>query len=563
MAGKADAAHEKERRREQTTAAEYAEMARLAAEMTPTAQEVEIMRQAQEAQQYAPTPQDIQAAQVAAEAQTALQEELGDMAIYGEQLKKAMEAAAQVSEIVKNAGFAAGKLTEAVRSAITQTYEILTPAVTAINENAEKLREFLSLMEVLRPYMEAEYTEHPEIYGDDEHPEIGVDVPLGELVAAAARRARADGKDIPPLKAEEPESGETTEQKGVKSDILAQLESLPLFQSFLPAMHTSPNSRLANSLQGENSIINAGERDFIVANRGKRNETTIYTMVSYDAGDGVQLTGRTVTEYDRQIYDAICSIWEYGHESRMFTPDTVYRAMTGTDSQPSPQQRGAITKSIDKWRRILGKVDATAEITAYLKRKRMEPEPGTVFKWGDAMLSVRELEAKQGKNKQTVYKLNSEPLLLSYSRATGKLLTAPTALLDVKELTADGQPTGPSIANTEGRIALKGYLWRRVLIMKHDIKDAQGRYRYYENERKRKPELPAKPLKSFFKQSHCILFETLFEATEQTTPNRELQRRNRDYVFQVLDYWKAVGHIAGYKKQTGKRGAITGFEILF
>ena len=53
----------------------------------------------------------------------------------------------------------------------------------------------------LAPYITAEADEHPEKYGENaEHP-----ADARELIRAAAARARADGKDIPPLKVEEPE----------------------------------------------------------------------------------------------------------------------------------------------------------------------------------------------------------------------------------------------------------------------------------------------------------------------------------------------------------------------
>ena len=62
---------------------------------------------------------------------------------------------------------------------------------------SEETLEALSTMGTLAPYIKAERDEHPELYDDD--------TPFSDLIAAAARRARKDGKDIPPLKAEEPE----------------------------------------------------------------------------------------------------------------------------------------------------------------------------------------------------------------------------------------------------------------------------------------------------------------------------------------------------------------------
>ena len=61
---------------------------------------------------------------------------------------------------------------------------------------SDDTREALQTWAILAPYIEAEADENPELYDNPE-------TPATVLIAAAARRARADGKEIPPLKAEE------------------------------------------------------------------------------------------------------------------------------------------------------------------------------------------------------------------------------------------------------------------------------------------------------------------------------------------------------------------------
>lgn len=60
---------------------------------------------------------------------------------------------------------------------------------------AEGIEDTTQIYEILAPYIDAEYDEKPDHYEQAN---------LGDLIAAAARRARADGKDIPTLKAEQP-----------------------------------------------------------------------------------------------------------------------------------------------------------------------------------------------------------------------------------------------------------------------------------------------------------------------------------------------------------------------
>ena len=66
-------------------------------------------------------------------------------------------------------------------------------AIDALLEG-DGIEDYLQTWEMLQPYMDAEYDENPDKYSKAN---------LSDLIAAAARRARADGKDIPTLKAEQ------------------------------------------------------------------------------------------------------------------------------------------------------------------------------------------------------------------------------------------------------------------------------------------------------------------------------------------------------------------------
>lgn len=85
--------------------------------------------------------------------------------------------------------------------AATRTISGISAAMESIrgainNLFSDDTREALQTWATLAPYIEAEF---------DADPAKWEDASASELIAAAARRARADGKDIPPLKAEEPE----------------------------------------------------------------------------------------------------------------------------------------------------------------------------------------------------------------------------------------------------------------------------------------------------------------------------------------------------------------------
>lgn len=94
----------------------------------------------------------------------------------------------------------------------------------------------------------------------------------------------------------------------------AIIEKLPLLQSINPTSHTMPNNRLMNALQTDHLIEHPDEAQgwaLNVANpKGRRKEITAFTMVTYDPGDtGITITNANLTEYERQVSDALVSLW--------------------------------------------------------------------------------------------------------------------------------------------------------------------------------------------------------------------------------------------------------------
>lgn len=131
--------------------------------------------------------------------------------------KKAMEAAARLAEwattpaeespLFKFAQWAtqpAGELERSLQQMAENAGRSIKGAGAALesirkgiaNLLSDDTREALQTWAILAPYIEAEADENPELYDNPE-------TPATVLIAAAARRARADGKEIPPLKAEE------------------------------------------------------------------------------------------------------------------------------------------------------------------------------------------------------------------------------------------------------------------------------------------------------------------------------------------------------------------------
>ena len=280
--------------------------------------------------------------------------------------------------------------------------------------------------------------------------------------------------------------------------------ALPQLSSIIPQKHVMPNNKLANSLTKD--IIDAGAIDLVVSGRGKT-EITTRCILTYE-GDNVKLSGRQpCTEYDRNVADAVTSLFLYGDPSHIITPATVYRAMihsTGTET-PSPQTLGAVTRSLDKGRFVRVQIDCTQELLR--RNASLNGEQITGGKVDTYLLPLEKIEVMAGGKKVTAYKIIKTPVLYDYARLTKQVLTVPAKLLDV-----------PNASNTEQRISIKGYLLRRITVMKGKTQ-----------------------------QSNRILFEKIWDAAGKPDPSPKEAQRIREYTFTVLDYWKKERYIKGYK----------------
>ena len=280
--------------------------------------------------------------------------------------------------------------------------------------------------------------------------------------------------------------------------------ALPQLSSIIPQKHVMPNNKLANSLTKD--IIDAGAIDLVVSGRGKT-EITTRCILTYE-GDNVKLSGRQpCTEYDRNVADAVTSLFLYGDPSHIITPATVYRAMihsTGTET-PSPQTLGAVTRSLDKGRFVRVQIDCTQELLR--RNASLNGEQITGGKVDTYLLPLEKIEVMAGGKKVTAYKILKTPVLYDYARLTKQVLTVPAKLLDV-----------PNASNTEQRISIKGYLLRRITVMKGKTA-----------------------------QSNRILFEKIWDAAGKPDPSPKEAQRIREYTFTVLDYWKKERYIKGYK----------------
>lgn len=481
-----------------------------------------------------------------------------------------------IAEMGKRAAATASKIkgdfqqiTESAAKTIREVSAVMDSISNAINNLLSvDTREALRIWATLAPYIEAEADEYPEKYSEQAAEPASAD----ELIAAAARRARADGKEIPPLKAEEPAPLQLqldlptdtikkgNAEPGTPAAFIETIKKMPVLN---PQAHIMPNNALINVMQ-HSGIINAGEISLLVANeKGRRKEITAYTMIEYDPGEtDITITDPKMTEYERNVSNAIVSLWVEAERlgvEPVFTADTVYRAMPGGGEIASPQQRRSIARAIEKGRRTHMTIDATEEL-----RKRGTIGDNETFRFDEYYYQMTRAKrtSKHGGQSVTAYRLTEKPVILKYAEMTRQILTAQAKYLTIRKIDKNGIITTELVTMNADRQSITGYMLRRIAVMKHDLEDARDRLKHYEQRRKKHPELelPEKPLAAFRQQRDTILFDTLFSETDTKTDNREQTRRNREFCLDVLAYWKATGFINGYSTQSkGKK--ITGIVI--
>jgi len=323
-------------------------------------------------------------------------------------------------------------------------------------------------------------------------------------------------------------------------------EIIERLTSVLPEKYVVPNNKLANTLT--RGIVDIGKITLEVSRRGAKKLVETTCILTYE-GDNVHLSGRQpFTEYDRNVYNAVSSLYVYGDNSHVVTPAMVYRAMTGlTDTEkPTAGQLAAVTRSLDKMRFIRARIDCTAELQArHITLNSQQINGGEIDTY---LLTAKAIKVQAGGNVVHAYRIIETPILYEYAAAVKQVLTLPASVLDVKEiseLTVDGAKKltiGARLPNTESRILIKGYLIRRI----EGMKGKNG--------------LNNPVIALYDYQRDGETHQGLYSIAGNPDPTRTEASRIRDDAEKMLAYWAATGYIKTFEAQT-ERKKITGYKI--
>lgn len=360
----------------------------------------------------------------------------------------------------------------------------------------------------------------------------------------------------------------------------------------LLSRRTEPVTALSRAIRA-GGIIGAGEQRIIVRNaKKKRPEVAIYGQLHFDFPELQQEEGKKAEEaffiantirgdikilgswkdspLSADIRNTIYSLvmtWKLsGRNWRnlYFDEKDIFRQQHHTKKDPGDRMKTEIIKTLAAQKFLEVELDLTNHFQM-LGRPFINPntgEPALNCIYQGPLLSLEQFIFNKGEpDEYRLYHLANYPIELAYAEQTGQIRSYPADLLDVKEV-RNGKITENSLSITETRIALRNYILKIVFDMKYELSKAREDLRKYKSRKKKDGE--DKELKDFlpipYRAHFRMLFDTMFKESGLINTDRETQRQQRNFAFQVLDFLQARGVIKGYKQVTKGR-KIAGIDL--
>ena len=289
----------------------------------------------------------------------------------------------------------------------------------------------------LLPYMDAEL---------ENNPKIGKE-PFDFLIAAAARRARADGKEIPHLKAED------TEQE-LRKELPA---IIPKGVNTLHYPLDKPNQNIWGLLEaaepnGQLAI------HFDTTKKGDEPEKAIVTYsINFDALNELDIKiTRQLTPYDKRVYIAAAALWNGGNQ--VITVTQIYKLM-GNRGQPKSIDVQKIKDSVLKMGAAWITIDNEKESAAYKNYVRF-PYQGYLlpFEWKPLFINNMFTDA--------AIHLFREPPMISFAKQRNQITAIEQKVLE------------SPISKTDANLRLEDYLLERIGHMKSEKSKAPNKILY-------------------------------------------------------------------------------------
>lgn len=304
-----------------------------------------------------------------------------------------------------------------------------------------------------------------------------------------------------------------------------------------------------------------------------KKETRINTaVVTSDKALEIAL-GRPGTEYERQVSDALCSLALAAAEQNVlpvFDMEMLYSAMPGGNSVPSKASRERVDKILevfDAAKFHVSLFDEAARIDKETGRPRADALSSDELDFKGKYAPHDRVTAKRDGNVvRDAIILLRQPFPLIYSRATGQFTTYPARFMVIHEITRDAAGKlvmkEETVAMTEQRKAIAGYILRQIAIMNRDYQKARKSLNQH-NSRKRKEEKAAAAAGQILhirektvddmRKFEVLTFDAIMSAAGIVNPSRPERKRCRDFIYLVLDNQICYENIAGYTLQPNEK----------
>lgn len=246
----------------------------------------------------------------------------------------------------------------------------------------------------------------------------------------------------------------------------------------------------------------------------RKKDVGVIVGINFDSlGENVKIS-RELTEYDRNVHNAILSLFLAGNAD--ISTKMVYQAMTGNpNAQTPPNEQSLINDAITRCMYTRVYIDCTQEAE---REKRNKGQ--TVY--DSALLPAQRMTKTLNGNQASVIHIDRAPPLYIYANSKNQI-----SRTDIKLLNTPG-------SNTEDYINTRGYLLERIAHMKNP------------------------------NMSKTIVYNSLYERIKLTAENpgslRNKKAKIRKSVKEMLDYWKSENHIKAYR-ETKKGKEIYSVEI--
>ena len=186
--------------------------------------------------------------------------------------------------------------------------------------------------------------------------------------------------------------------------------------------------------------------------RGRRSKPALY-MVNVDL-DGIS-TQDNLTEFDGGVFNSVISVIAE-NAVPVFTAKQIaqhyYYGDNPNNSNPSAQQVGAVTKSLEKMRKVDIKIDYTDHMRL---NGKLTDEEG--FEVEDYFLPSRKHHITTGGNTITAYEVMRTPPLQRYAEDVNQISRVPASALNVP------------VNLDEGKAVVRDYVLREISIKKRDV----------------------------------------------------------------------------------------------